>query len=116
MKVALSGARVSQQRLASRVRLLFDHGDTSTLEIIFGARSLDEALVELDSLEHVTSINNDVLAQLEDAKARIGRTSRALDARRRGSRLRSRAGGDDTQLDARAPSARRTSTGSGGSS
>ena len=60
-----SGARVSQQRLASRVRLLFDHGDTSTLEIIFGARSLDDALVELDSLERVTSINNEVLAQLQ---------------------------------------------------
>ena len=32
MKVALSGARVTQRHLASRVRLLFDHGDTSTLE------------------------------------------------------------------------------------
>jgi 3D (Asp-Asp-Asp) domain-containing protein len=81
MKVALSGARVTQQHLASRVRLLFDHGDTSTLEIIFGSLSLDEALVELGSLEHVTSINNDVLAQLEDAKVRINRTSRTLDAR-----------------------------------
>ena len=81
MKVALSGARVSQQRLASRVRLLFDHGDTSTLEIIFGARSLDEALAELDSLEHVTSVNNEVLTQLNDARARIGRMSRALTSR-----------------------------------
>jgi 3D (Asp-Asp-Asp) domain-containing protein len=81
MKVALSGARTSQNHLASRVRLLFDHGDTSTLEIIFGARSLEDALAELDSLEHVTSINNEVLAQLEAAKTRISRTSRALDAR-----------------------------------
>jgi len=81
LKVALNGAKISQQRLASRVRLLFDHGETSTLEILFGARSLEEALVELDNLEHVTSINNDVLAQLEDAKARIGRTSHALTTR-----------------------------------
>ena len=78
MKVALSGARVSQQRLASRVRLLFDHGDTSALEILFGARSLDEALTELDSLKHVTAVNNDVLSQLQDARAHINRTSREL--------------------------------------
>jgi len=81
MNVATSGARVSQKHLASRVRLLFDHGDTSTIEILFGARSLDEALVELDSLQRVTSINNEVLAQLNDAKERIGRTERALEAR-----------------------------------
>jgi len=81
MKVAMSGARTSEQRLASRVRLLFDHGETSAIEIVFGARSLDEALVELDSLEHVTSINNEVLSQLGDAKARITRCTRALAAR-----------------------------------
>jgi cystine transport system substrate-binding protein len=81
MKVALSGARISQERLASRVRLLFDHGDTSTLEIIFGARSLDDALGELDSLEHVTSINNEVLTQLREAKSQIGHMSRALTSR-----------------------------------
>jgi cystine transport system substrate-binding protein len=81
LKVALNGAKISQQRLASRVRLLFDHGETSTLEILFGARSLEEALVELDNLEHVTSINNDVLTQLQDAKARISRTSHALTTR-----------------------------------
>src|SRR5262249_40953430 len=73
LKVARSGARISRQHLADRVRLLFDHGDTSTLEILFGASSLDQALVELDNLRHVTSINNDVLAQLQDAKTRIGR-------------------------------------------
>jgi cystine transport system substrate-binding protein len=81
MKFALSGARVTQQHLASRVRLLFDRGETSPLEIIFGAKSLDEALGELDNLEHVTSINNEVLAQLRSAKARIDHTSRALSSR-----------------------------------
>ena len=79
--MARAGARVSQQRLASRIRLLFDHGDTSALEILFGARSLDEALVELDNLHRVTSINQEVLAQLRTAKTRISRTSRALAAR-----------------------------------
>jgi 3D (Asp-Asp-Asp) domain-containing protein len=81
MKIAIAGQRISQRQLASRVRLLFDNGDTSTLEIIFGARSLEEAIVELDNLKHVTSINNDVLEQLESAKARTDRAARALAAR-----------------------------------
>jgi 3D (Asp-Asp-Asp) domain-containing protein len=81
MKIAIAGQRISQHQLASRVRLLFHNGDTSTLEIIFGATSLEEAIVELDSLKHVTSINNDVLEQLGRAKARTDRASRALAAR-----------------------------------
>ncbi len=81
LKVARAGAQVSKQRLASRIRLLFDRGDTSALEVLFGARSLDEALVELDSLHRVTSINQEVLAQLRTAKTRISRTSHALAVR-----------------------------------
>ncbi len=81
LKVARVGARQSQERLASRIRLLFDHGDTSPLEVIFGARSLDEALVGLDNLRRVTSINQDVLSELRSARTRISRASRALAAR-----------------------------------
>jgi 3D (Asp-Asp-Asp) domain-containing protein/peptidoglycan hydrolase CwlO-like protein len=81
LEIARVGARVSRQRLASRVRLLFDHGDTSAIEVIFGARSLDEALVALDGLSRVTSINQEVLTQLRSAKTRIGRASRALAVR-----------------------------------
>jgi 3D (Asp-Asp-Asp) domain-containing protein len=81
MKIALAGARVSQQRLGSRLRSLFEHGDTSTLEILFGAKSLDQALAELDGLQHVTAINEQVLTQLHDAKTRIGTSSRGLHSR-----------------------------------
>ncbi len=81
LRVARVGARVSQQRLASRIRLLFDHGDTSAIEVIFGARSLDDALVGLDNLNRVTSINQDVLTQVRTAKTRIDRASRAVTAR-----------------------------------
>jgi 3D (Asp-Asp-Asp) domain-containing protein len=81
LKVARVGARVSKRRLAARIRLLFDHGDTSALEVLFGASSLDEALVELDNLNRFTSINQEVLTQLQTAKARIDRASHALAAR-----------------------------------
>lgn len=81
LKVAKVGADISQRRLASRLRLLFDQGDTSVIEVFFGARSLDEALVDLDSFTRVTAINADVLAQLQNAKTRVTRISRALTLR-----------------------------------
>jgi 3D (Asp-Asp-Asp) domain-containing protein len=83
LEIARTGARLSQQRLAARVRLLFDHGETSAIEILFGAQSLDEALTALDNLDRVASINRDVLAQLRAARGRIGRASTALARRER---------------------------------
>jgi cystine transport system substrate-binding protein len=84
MKVALAGARVSQQRLASHIRLLFDHGRPSVLEVLFGATSLDQALTDLDNLQQVTAVNRDVLEQLQAAKARIASASRQLSKRASG--------------------------------
>src|SRR3954454_5222013 len=81
LRVAQVGARVSQARLASRLRVLFDHSDTSALEVIFGARSHDEALVLLDNLDRFASINEAGLIELLSATARIGHTSQALAAR-----------------------------------
>jgi 3D (Asp-Asp-Asp) domain-containing protein len=78
LRIAKVGRRVSQQRLASRIRLLYDHGTTGPLEILFGAKTLDEALVEIETLDRVTSINQDVLTQLRSARARIDRASHAL--------------------------------------
>jgi cystine transport system substrate-binding protein len=77
-KIAVDGARLSQQRLASWVRLLFARGETSEIEILLGARSLEDALTGLDNLEDVTSVNADVLDQLRAAKLQIARTSKAL--------------------------------------
>jgi cystine transport system substrate-binding protein len=82
LEVARKGARVSQRRLAARIRLLYDHGSTSTLEVILGARSLEQALFDLDALNRVASINQQVLDQLRTAKTRISRSSRALALRK----------------------------------
>jgi cystine transport system substrate-binding protein len=58
--------------------LLFARGETSEIEILLGARSLEDALTGLDNLEDVTSVNADVLDQLRAAKLQIARTSKAL--------------------------------------
>ena len=71
LRVARSGARVSQRRLATRIRFLYDHGTTSTLELLFGARSLDDALSEMDNFDRVTSVNDDVLHELRADAVRL---------------------------------------------
>ena len=97
--------------LASRVRLLFDHGDTSTLEILFGARSLDEALVELDSLERVTvdqqrGARRSCTTPRRASAGRRARSRRARPASRQRCRRRRRRRGRSRR---RGPTARRTS-------
>src|SRR5207247_534248 len=62
--VARRGARISQRRLASRLRLLYEQGDVSEIEVLFGAKSLDEALTALDNLNRVTALDASVLVQV----------------------------------------------------
>jgi 3D (Asp-Asp-Asp) domain-containing protein len=68
LRVAAVDARVSQRELAARVRSLYDHGSTSTLEVIFGASSLNEALAELDDLNRVTTVDREILHQVRSAR------------------------------------------------
>jgi 3D (Asp-Asp-Asp) domain-containing protein len=79
LRVARIDARLSQRELAARVRSLYDHGSTSTLEVIFGASSLNEALTELDNLNRVTSVDHEILVQVRSAKQRALRARLRLD-------------------------------------
>jgi 3D (Asp-Asp-Asp) domain-containing protein len=68
LRVAQVDAQVSQRELAARVRSLYDQGSTSTLEVIFGASSLNEAMTELDNLDRVTTIDSEILHQVRTAR------------------------------------------------
>jgi 3D (Asp-Asp-Asp) domain-containing protein len=80
LRVADVDARSSQRELADRVRSLYDHGSTSTLEVIFGASSLSQALTELDNLNRVTSVDHEILLQVRSAKQHALRARTKLDA------------------------------------
>src|SRR6185437_8372360 len=71
-------AHLSQVRLASRIRFLYDHGTTSTLELFFGARTLEAAVSELDDIDRVTQLNDDVLVELRSSESRLTVLSRRL--------------------------------------
>jgi 3D (Asp-Asp-Asp) domain-containing protein/peptidoglycan hydrolase CwlO-like protein len=81
LHVARTGTHSTQRRLAERVRALYDHGGTSAVDVLFGARSLTDALDALDNFDHVTSLDSQILTQLRSAEVRVSRAKRALAAR-----------------------------------
>jgi 3D (Asp-Asp-Asp) domain-containing protein len=81
LHIARTGTRATQQRLAQRLRALYDHGGTSTAEVLFGATSLTDALDALDNLDHVTSLDSQILTQLRSAEVRVSRTKQRRAAR-----------------------------------
>ena len=81
LSVAKRGTHIAQRRLAARLRTLYEEGDVEPLEIVFGARTIDEALTSLDNLSRVTSQGEDDLHQLQTARVTLGSASRRLAAR-----------------------------------
>ena len=69
LRFARRDARLSQQRIAMRVRFLYDHGTTSTLELFFGARSLSRRGGRARRFGRVMSVNDDVLQELQTARS-----------------------------------------------
>jgi peptidoglycan DL-endopeptidase CwlO len=83
LRLAKLDAKISQRRLATRLRALYDHGSTSTLEVIFSATSLTEAMDELDNLNRVTAADHDILVQVRAARLHELRVRERLAARGR---------------------------------
>jgi 3D (Asp-Asp-Asp) domain-containing protein/peptidoglycan hydrolase CwlO-like protein len=87
LTIARRSATIAQQRLGIHVRALYERGDVSTLEVVFGARTLDDALSSIDDLHRMARQDADVLgevqatrAQLTRAAARLGEQAAALAA------------------------------------
>jgi 3D (Asp-Asp-Asp) domain-containing protein len=81
LHVAKRGTRLAQGRLAARLRALYEQGNVEPLEIVFGAKTIDEAMTSLDNLSRMTSQGEDVIGQLKSARADLGSASRRLAAR-----------------------------------
>ena len=81
--IAKAGSRIAQNQLARRLRMLYEQGNVEPLEIVFGAKSLDEALSSLDNLSRVTGQSEDVLRQLKTARVQLAATSSKLADRQR---------------------------------
>jgi cystine transport system substrate-binding protein len=83
LRVARLDTRLSQVRLADRLRFIYEHGTTSSLDIFMGAKSLEDALTQLDDYNRVSAADADVLLQVETSKHRMIRLRAGLAARAR---------------------------------
>jgi len=79
--IAKAGSRIAQTQLARRLRMLYEQGNVEPLEIVFGAKNLDEAISSIDNLSRVTGQSEDVLRELKTARVQLTATSRKLAAR-----------------------------------
>jgi 3D (Asp-Asp-Asp) domain-containing protein/peptidoglycan hydrolase CwlO-like protein len=79
--VAKRSTRISQARVAERLRALYEEGNVEPLEIVLGSKSLDEAMSNLDNLDRVAGQGEDILRELAGAREAIARASRGLAAR-----------------------------------
>jgi len=81
LQIAKRGTQLAQARLAARLRALYEQGNVEPLEIVFGAKTIDEAMTSLDSLSRMTSQGEDVIRELKTARANLGSASRQLATR-----------------------------------
>ena len=66
LDIARAGMRVSQRRLAARVRALYEQGKPEPLAVILGAETLDEAV---SGVEHLTRVADDDRLNIQRARA-----------------------------------------------
>jgi 3D (Asp-Asp-Asp) domain-containing protein len=78
LRIARRGDRIAQRQLASRIRELYEQGNVEPLEILFGAKNLDEAVSSLDNLNQMTAQGQDVLAQLAAARKVLAKAQTTL--------------------------------------
>jgi 3D (Asp-Asp-Asp) domain-containing protein len=81
LMVARRGTAAAQRQLGARLRLLYEQGNVEPIEIVLGAKNLDEALSNLDNLSRASRQGTDDLRQLQTARARLLSSQHALVAR-----------------------------------
>jgi 3D (Asp-Asp-Asp) domain-containing protein len=80
-KVARRSARIGERQLAQRVRRLYEEGSVAPLEVVLGAKNLDQAISNLDSLHRISAESEAVLAQLKSSRKTLAAASHALAVR-----------------------------------
>ena len=78
LRVARRSTAVAERALAQQVRVLYEDGNVEPIEILFGARSLDDAMTSIDNLSRVSKQGEEVLAELKAAKQRLAGAEREL--------------------------------------
>jgi cell wall-associated NlpC family hydrolase len=78
LRVARHNLRRSQETIARRLVTLYTKGETSTLEVILGARSLGEVLNRIDTQNRVSTLDAQVIHQVRTFKTAVKRHASEL--------------------------------------
>jgi peptidoglycan DL-endopeptidase CwlO len=79
--IARRAVRISEQRLALRLRALYEHGETDPLAVVLGASSRSEAIEGLESLDRAAGQDRDYVRQAKGARAKLVSLTRELASR-----------------------------------
>lgn len=84
LSIQLSATRrtlvVSQQQLATNLRLLYEQGEPDPLAVVLGAQSLDDAVTKLDALHRVTDQSNRFVDDSTAARTQLAHLQDVLTA------------------------------------
>ena len=78
LRVAKHNLKASQRAIAQRLVALYTSNQESTLEVILGARSLDDMITRMDNAKTITSEDAAVLAQVKQFRGTVGRVGHKL--------------------------------------
>jgi 3D (Asp-Asp-Asp) domain-containing protein len=94
LKVARDGLKVSQRRLADRVRALYEQGKPDPLAVILGAESIDQAVSGVDHLGRMADEDRSFIQSARSARAKmISVTAKLAQAEAENESLRAAAAG-----------------------
>ena len=78
LRVARRTVKVSQNRLAERLRLLYEQGDTDPMAVLVGASSLDEVISRLENLHRIAHQDRHVINEAKAARTRLTAATQRL--------------------------------------
>jgi cell wall-associated NlpC family hydrolase len=78
LKLAKHNLKQSQHVIAQRLVTLYRSDQASTLEVVLGARSLDDMITRMDSAKSVTSLDAQVLSQVKTFRLAVKRNHELL--------------------------------------
>jgi cell wall-associated NlpC family hydrolase len=78
LRIAQQNLRRSQNAIAKRLVTLYTKGETSALEVILGARSLNEALSVIETEDRVSALDAQVIAEVKTYRVAVKVHAREL--------------------------------------
>jgi 3D (Asp-Asp-Asp) domain-containing protein/peptidoglycan hydrolase CwlO-like protein len=83
LDVTRSSLRAAQRALAKRLQTVYEEGETDTLAVVLGARTLDDALSAIETLDLAAAQDEDLLERARVASTRLAVLGRTLAGRQR---------------------------------